>query len=134
MLYKIVLWPEVQELTEISGFEDNSYLVNDVEKFGDAAYFVSVDWLVEIRNLRKDLRWRIHKLVDSNNGTLEIEHCILTSDDMEYNLNVRSIYKEDSNYYVECYDNNERINIPLNKLSVEELKRILYETQNIQTL
>lgn len=48
MFYTVVMWPEVQELMEIDGFRENSYLVNDnkgISEFGSSAYFVDVDWL-----------------------------------------------------------------------------------------
>lgn len=53
MFYEIITWPEVQELMELDGFRENSYLINDekgMEDFGSSAYFVSVNWLINIRN------------------------------------------------------------------------------------
>lgn len=49
-LFEVVCWPEVQDLFDIPGFRENSYLVNDekgMEDFGSSAYFVSLDWLKE---------------------------------------------------------------------------------------
>lgn len=46
--YIVVGWPESQDLMELEGFEDNSYLINDeqgISDFGYSAYFVSEDWL-----------------------------------------------------------------------------------------
>lgn len=46
--YVVVTWPESQNLFDIPGFEENSYLVNDdrgMEDFGSSAYFVDEDWL-----------------------------------------------------------------------------------------
>jgi hypothetical protein len=46
--YEIIVWPEIQELMELDGFEDNSYLINDekgLEEFGSSAYFVNTKWL-----------------------------------------------------------------------------------------
>jgi hypothetical protein len=46
--YEIIVWPEIQELMELDGFEDNSYLINDekgLEEFGSSAYFVNSNWL-----------------------------------------------------------------------------------------
>lgn len=45
--YIIIEWPEVQELMEQKGFEDNSYLIND-EKRIPSAYFVNEEWYKEI--------------------------------------------------------------------------------------
>lgn len=53
MFYEVITWPEVQELMELDGFRENSYLINDekgMEDFGSSAYFVSVNWLINIRN------------------------------------------------------------------------------------
>ena len=47
-LFEIVLWPEVQELMDREGWEDNSYLANDdkaIDDFGSSAYFVRKSWL-----------------------------------------------------------------------------------------
>lgn len=46
--FVIVSWPDVQELMDEDGFEDNSCLINDdkfYEIYGDSAYFVNEDWL-----------------------------------------------------------------------------------------
>lgn len=46
--YVVVTWPESQNLFDIPGFEENSYLVNDdrgMEDFGGSAYFVDEEWL-----------------------------------------------------------------------------------------
>ena len=46
--YEVVTWPSVQNYMDIEGFEDNSYLINDVKgmtKFGSSAYFVNSEWL-----------------------------------------------------------------------------------------
>lgn len=42
-MYKLVYWPEVQELMDRPGFEENSYpaVTDDV----CIAYFVNIDWL-----------------------------------------------------------------------------------------
>ena len=46
--FVIVAWPEVQDLMECEGFEENSCLINDgalCEEYGSSAYFVNEDWL-----------------------------------------------------------------------------------------
>ena len=46
-VYVVVTWPESQDLMEIEGFNENSYLVNDergITDFGSSAYFVNKDW------------------------------------------------------------------------------------------
>lgn len=53
MLYTIITWPRIQELMLEDGFEDHSYLVNDnkgIKNFGSSAYFVDIDWLMDIEN------------------------------------------------------------------------------------
>ena len=45
--YIMITWPAVQELFEVEGFRENSYLVNDtkgIEDFGSSAYFVDKTW------------------------------------------------------------------------------------------
>lgn len=42
-MYKLVYWPEFQELMDKPGWEENSYpAVNDDNLL---AYFVNIDWL-----------------------------------------------------------------------------------------
>ena len=46
--YDVVLWPDSQDLMELDGFDENSYLINDeegLEMFGSSAYVVSKMWL-----------------------------------------------------------------------------------------
>jgi hypothetical protein len=54
-MYELIEWPEIQELMDEEGFDKNACLAND-EEFLDnqtsnpsSAYFVSVEWLNEIR-------------------------------------------------------------------------------------
>ena len=50
-------WPESQNLFDIPGFEENSYLVNDdrgMEDFGGSAYFVDEEWLDSIDKVPSD--------------------------------------------------------------------------------
>ncbi len=50
-LYKVVQWPDIQELMDKPGFEDNSYLINDdkgLDDFGSSAYFINLRWLEEL--------------------------------------------------------------------------------------
>ena len=42
-MYKLVYWPEVQELMDRPGFEENSYPCISDDIF--SAYFVNIDWL-----------------------------------------------------------------------------------------
>jgi len=45
--YIVVTWPDSQELMELEGFRDNSYLINDdkgLDDFGSSAYFVNEEW------------------------------------------------------------------------------------------
>lgn len=50
-MYKLIEFPEVQELMELPGFAENACLANDEEfleqntSIGSSAYFVSVEWL-----------------------------------------------------------------------------------------
>ena len=46
--YVVITWPWVQDLFEVEGFYEHSYLVNDdqgIEDFGSSAYFVEEEWL-----------------------------------------------------------------------------------------
>ena len=46
--YTVVMWPEVQLLMDIEGFNEHSYLINDeqgLNDFGSSAYFVEIEWL-----------------------------------------------------------------------------------------
>lgn len=52
-MYVVVTWPNSQDLMEVEGFEDNSYLINDergIRDFGPSAYFVDVKWLNNLNN------------------------------------------------------------------------------------
>lgn len=52
-MYVVVTWPDSQDLMEVEGFEDNSYLINDemgIRDFGPSAYFVDVKWLNNLNN------------------------------------------------------------------------------------
>ena len=47
----VIGWPEVERLTGMKGFAENSYIVNDnrgMEEFGNNAYFVSEKWLKKV--------------------------------------------------------------------------------------
>lgn len=53
MLYEVITWPRIQELMTLEGFRENSYLINDekgMKDFGSSAYFVDIDWLMEVEN------------------------------------------------------------------------------------
>lgn len=53
--FTVVMWPEIQELFEEEGFEENSLLINDgyngplYNKYSDSAYMVNKQW---IKNLK----------------------------------------------------------------------------------
>ena len=50
-LYTVVQWPDIQELMDKPGTEDNSYLINDdkgLDDFGSSAYFINLQWLEEL--------------------------------------------------------------------------------------
>ena len=52
-MYVVVTWPSSQDLMEVEGFEDNSYLISDergIRDFGPSAYFVDVKWLNDLEN------------------------------------------------------------------------------------
>ena len=51
--YVTMPFPEVQNLFEQEGFDDNSYLINDekgIKDFGPCAYFVKKEWLNKVNN------------------------------------------------------------------------------------
>lgn len=50
-LYKIITWPESQDLMELPGFEENCCLINDdcfIDLYGSGSYFVNVNWLKDV--------------------------------------------------------------------------------------
>lgn len=47
-VFVVITWPDIQDLMDEEGFEENSILINDgslYEKYGDSAYMVNLDWL-----------------------------------------------------------------------------------------
>ena len=45
--YIVVQWPDIQDLMDEPGFEDNASLINDerfYQLYGDSAYFVNEEW------------------------------------------------------------------------------------------
>lgn len=49
--FVVVEWPEIQDLMDLEGFEDNAHLINDergLDKYGSSAYFVSEEWLANL--------------------------------------------------------------------------------------
>ena len=52
MYYKLISWPEVQELMEREGFQEHSSLAYETDKFGSQAYFIELQWLKEINELK----------------------------------------------------------------------------------
>ena len=47
----VIRWPEIQELMEVNGFEQNCCLINDdpfIQEYESSAYFVRVNWLKNI--------------------------------------------------------------------------------------
>lgn len=51
--FVVVEWPQCQELMDLPGFEENSYLINDekgLDDFGSSAYFVNEKWLKKATN------------------------------------------------------------------------------------
>ena len=58
--YIIITWPESQELMDLPGFRENSYLINDdkgITDFGSSAYFVRKGWLpMDIEDIKEALK------------------------------------------------------------------------------
>ncbi len=52
MYYKLIPWPEVQELMEREGFQEHSSLAYETDKFGSQAYFIELQWLKQINELK----------------------------------------------------------------------------------
>ncbi len=51
--YIVITWPEIQELQDVNGFNENAYLINDEQgltDFGSSAYFVNKEWYNKIIN------------------------------------------------------------------------------------
>lgn len=70
--YVAIPFPEVQNLFEQEGFDDNSYLINDergIKDFGPCAYFVKKEWLnkenAQIKkNQEQTLLWTLYAILD----------------------------------------------------------------------
>lgn len=74
----VVTWPDVQELMDLDGFEENSCLINDeplLDEYGSSAYFVRESWDTEIKEekMEKDELAaedaKIETLKDEKRGT-----------------------------------------------------------------
>lgn len=54
-MYRLIEWPDVQELMDIPGFEKNACLANDEEFLEEntitrsSAYFVKQEWLDDLK-------------------------------------------------------------------------------------
>ena len=46
--YEIIGWPEIQELMDREGFEDNATLIDDAMGIGSSTYLVYKGWLESI--------------------------------------------------------------------------------------
>lgn len=46
--YEIIGWPEIQEVMDVEGFEENSSLItpNDNLSIGSSTYLVNKEWLI----------------------------------------------------------------------------------------
>lgn len=56
--FVVVVWPDVQEIMEEEGFDDNSSLINDkplFEEYDSSAYFVRLSWLKNINNNNNEI-------------------------------------------------------------------------------
>jgi L-rhamnose mutarotase len=52
-IFTVILWPEIQDLMDEEGFEENSLLINEgklYEEYGDSAYMVRVSWRKSVRS------------------------------------------------------------------------------------
>ena len=47
MMFRLIQWPEVQDLMELEGFKENSSLASPI--FGSSAYFVDEEWLKKVK-------------------------------------------------------------------------------------
>lgn len=48
--YAIMTWPDSQELMDMQGFSENTWLINDergLNRFGSSAYVYDIDWYNE---------------------------------------------------------------------------------------
>ena len=68
-LYEIIQWPEIQDLMEKDGFNENAYLVNDengINEYGSSAYFVSKEWLDKAKNTQKEKVYVVSILIENH--------------------------------------------------------------------
>ena len=46
----VVTFPDIQDLMDLPGFDENSHLINDelgLDLYGSSAYFVKEQWLID---------------------------------------------------------------------------------------
>lgn len=50
--FEIIGWPEIQELMDYEGFEENTALINPNDNLGigSSTYLVSINWLKELND------------------------------------------------------------------------------------
>ncbi|MCC8115093.1 MAG: hypothetical protein LIP03_14100 [Bacteroidales bacterium] len=70
--YVTITWPEIQELMEKEGFDENAHLINDetgLDRFGSCAYFVRLDWLNESTdNAHKEKFYLLTALIERSDN------------------------------------------------------------------
>lgn len=64
-MYTVIQWPDIQEYLSLEGFQENSYLINDIDNFGSSAYFVNTEWLHKVSKTNLELR-KTKSIVDNN--------------------------------------------------------------------
>ena len=81
-LYEIIQWPEIQDLMERVGFQDNAYLVNDeqgINEFGSSAYFVNKEWLNEVTESPKQKVYIVSTLTESQDDAPSDYHRVFAN-------------------------------------------------------
>ena len=81
-LYEIIQWPEIQDLMERVGFQDNAYLVNDeqgINEFGSSAYFVNKEWLNEVTESPKQKVYIVSTLAESQDDAPSDYHRVFAN-------------------------------------------------------
>lgn len=81
-LYKIIQWPEVQDLMDKDGFSDNAYFINDeqgISEYGSSAYFVNQEWLDKATATPKRKVYIVSTLTESEDDTPSDYHRVFAN-------------------------------------------------------
>lgn len=86
-VFVVICWPDVQELMDEEGFEENSTLINDgplYDKYGDSAYMVNLAWLEKNQIINKiQMKTFVGKFVKNDELPSGSEYHFNTEEEIE---------------------------------------------------